>query len=213
MKKNNNSIHPTAIIGKNTAIEKGVKIGAYCIIGDTIYDEHMTNGKIIIKKRAIVGHHSVIYSDVVIGADTVLDPFSRVGPNANIGSNTRLLYGARVHEDTSIGNSCSISGNCPDRTTFGDHVIHLGRIAHSYYHPFDGWDEPEEPGPTIGSHVVVGVDALIIGPVKICDNVFIFPKEIVRENLSSNGIFKNGEWQEMRDWAKYLRMTGKIFSF
>lgn len=208
----NISIHPTAIMGKNVKLEKGVKINAYCIIGESFNEGKDKKGKIIIKKGATINHHSIIYNNVVIGEGTILDPFSRVGPNAKIGSNTHLLYGARVHEEVTIGDSCSIGGNCPDRTTFGDHVVHLGRIAHSYYYPFEDWDELEEPGPSLGSHVVVGVDALIIGPVKIGNNVFIFPKEIVRDDLPDDGIFRDSKWQKMPNWTKYLRMLGKISS-
>jgi len=205
-------IHPTSIIGKNVELKAGVKIGAYCIIGELYDDEYTNDKKIIINERAIINHHSVIYDNVVIGEEVILDPFSRVGPNAIIGPKTRLLYGARVHEEVVIGKSCSISGNCPDRTTFGDNVIHLGRIAHSYYYPFADWDEPAEPGPTLGSCVVVGVDALIIGPIKIGDNIFIFPKEIVRNDLAGDGIFKDGKYINMPNWPRYFRMLEKIYS-
>lgn len=203
-------IHPTSIIGKNVKIGSGSSIGAYCIIGLSVDGSDDSEGEVVIGPSTIIGHHTVIYENVVIEAGTILDPYSRIGPNAKIGSETRLLYGARVHEKVCIGSYCSIAGNCPDRTTFGDHVIHLGRIAHSYYYPFADWDAPEEPGPILGSYVVVGVDALIIGPVHIDDNVFIFPQEIVRMDLPSGGIFRSGQWHDMPNWASYLRAFGKI---
>lgn len=210
MEKNKIKIHPTAIVDKSTIIGENSEIGAYCIIGESDIEERTHGEKVIIGENAIIGHHSVIYEQVTIGPGVILDPFSRIGPNARIGAETKLLYGTRVHEEVIIGKHCSIAGNCPDRTTFGDYVIHLGRIAHSYYHPFENWDEPEEIGPTLGSNIVVGVDSLIIGSVNIGDNVFIFPREIVRNSLPSDGIFKGGKWQKMPRWSEYLRVIGKI---
>src|SRR5579864_4127196 len=143
----NVQIHPTAIVGKNVRIGEGAHIGPYCILGLSYSAADELSGEVQIGPDTMVGPHTVVYDDVVLEAGTILDPSSRIGPHARIGTQTRLLYGTRVHEETSIGSFCVIAGNCPDRTTFGDYVIHLGKIAHSYYYPFADWDGPEEPGP------------------------------------------------------------------
>jgi UDP-3-O-[3-hydroxymyristoyl] glucosamine N-acyltransferase len=207
IKHNKNKIHPTALLVKDIVLGKDVTIEAYSVVGQS---EDEDNVNIHIGDDTIIGHHSIIYNNVIIGSEVVLDPFSRVGPNAKIGDRSKILYGARVHEEAEIGKDCSIAGNCPDRTSIGDNVIHLGRIAHSYYHPFAEWDEPQEPGPSIGSKVIIGVESLIIGPVSIGDNVFIFPKEIVRSNLPNGGIYKDGRWKKMPNWSKYLNILGKL---
>ena len=203
-------IHPTTIIGPKVETSPGVQIGAYCVIGAAHSSGSESSGSTRLGRNARIGDHCVIYEDVVIGKNTTVDPFCRVGPHATIGENAHLLYGARVHEEVKIGNSCVIAGNCPDRTQFGDEVMHLGRIAHSFHHPFADWDIPEEPAPVIVSYVAIGIQALIIGPVKIGDNTFIFPREVVRCDLPGNGIFKDGHWHDMPNWTKYLRILERI---
>ncbi len=203
-------IHPTSVVEEYVHIAEGVRIGAYCVIGYSERGEHDPTQRIVIGTDTVVGPHSVLYDDVSIESHVVLDPFSRVGPHAHIGARTHLLYGARVHEHVEIGSDCSIQGNCPDRTTFGDHVIHLGRIAHSYYSPFADWDTPEEPGPTLESFIVVGAHALLIGPIHIGSNTFILPGEVVRTDLPGDGIFQGGRWHSMPNWATYLRILKKL---
>lgn len=196
-------IHSSAIIHHNVRLGKNVSIGAFCIIGET--DEDI----ISIGDNTRIGHHSYIFGEVKIGRECEFDAFTRIGDYAEIGDKTRLLYGARVHCNVVIGNSCIIAGNCPDQTIFGDHVIHLGKISHSFYHPFANWDAPEEPGPTIASKVVIGTDANLIGPVNIGENVFIFPREIVRHNIPPNSIFMKGKVKYMPNWSDYLRSLGR----
>lgn len=208
--RQNSTIHETSLVDKQVKIGEGASIGAYCVIGlseqnpaDSIYAVDLGAG-------IRIGSHCVIYRDVHLAAEVTLDPFCRIGPHATIGARTRLLYGARVHEHVQIGSDCVIQGNCPDRTTMGDHVIHLGRIAHSYYTPFADWDEPEEPGPVLESHIVIGANALLLGSIHIGSNTFIFPGEIVRTSLPGNGLFQGGRWRHMPHWTAYLRILKKL---
>lgn len=196
-------VHPTALVAESAQIAPATVIGAYVIV-EEVDGEAPSFGT-----GAFIGHHSIIRGLVRIGASCCLDPFSRVGPDAEIGCRTRLLYGARVHEETSIGQNCVIAGNCPDRTTIGDSVVHLGKISHSFYHPFANWDDPAETGPKIGSNVVIGTDANIVGPVTIGNNVFILPREIVRIDIPANSVFRDGKPHSMPNWADYLRVFGR----
>lgn len=91
------------ILGKNTDIgaftyinakygvelQENVQIGSHCSIysWSTIDDK---KGKIIIKKNAKIGAHSVIMPGVTIGANTVIGAFSFV--NKDIEANV-LAYG------------------------------------------------------------------------------------------------------------------------
>ncbi len=196
-------VHPTAIVASTVVVGEGASIGAYAIVGEP------DRGAVYLAPACRIGHHSVILHSVSVGARTTLDPFSRVGPSAKIGDDTRLLYGARIHEDVEVGDHCVIAGNCPDRTTVRDHVVHLGKISHSFYHPFADWDEAAEPGPFLESHVVIGTDANIIGPVRIGPNAFIFPREIVRRTVPPDSIVTNGQVVHMPHWAAYLRSLGQ----
>jgi serine acetyltransferase len=208
--RQNVTIHTTSIVEPSVQIGAGSQIGPYSIIGLSERSETNSALEIVLEEGTIIGPHCVIYGDVHLGAGVILDPFCRIGPHATIGTRTRLLYGARIHEHVRIGSDCSIQGNCPDRTTFGNHVIHLGRIAHHYFSPFDDWDEPEELGPTLASNIVIGADALLIGPIHIGDNTFIFPRERVSTDLPGDGIFREGRWHHMPHWQTYLRILKKL---
>jgi UDP-3-O-[3-hydroxymyristoyl] glucosamine N-acyltransferase len=203
-------IHETSVVESQVQIGEGSRISAFCVIGLSEWGGSDPTGTIDLGPGTRIGSHCVIYGDVQLETGVTLDPFCRVGPHATIGARTRLLYGARVHEQVQIGSDCAIQGNCPDRTTIGHHVVHLGRIAHQYTDPFADWDEPAEPGPTLESHIVIGANAVLIGPIHIGSNTFIFPGEIVRTHLPGNGMFQGGKWQHMPNWPTYLRMLKKL---
>jgi bifunctional UDP-N-acetylglucosamine pyrophosphorylase/glucosamine-1-phosphate N-acetyltransferase len=199
------SVSPHAQVGADVDLAATVSIGPFSIIGSVAGFD--SKGPIRIGEDCIIGPHVVIYGSVTLGSRVVVDPFCRIGPHASVGDDTQILYGARIHEETSVGHHCIVGGNCPDRTTIGDHVVHLGRIAHGFHFPFAGdWDAPAEPGPTIGSHVAIGVNAIIVGPITIGDNTFILPGEIVRESLSGGGIWRGGKWVPMPNWQQHLRL-------
>ena len=180
------SVSPHALVDPHADIGEGVSVGPFSVIGSAV--GHTSEGPVRIGAHSAIGSHAIVYGSVTIGSRVSVDPFCRIGPYATIGDDCRLLYGARVHEEVTIGHHCVISGNCPDKTTLGDHVVHLGRIAHGFHHPFEtDWDGPAEPGPTIGSRVAIGVDAIIVGPVTIGDNTFVLPGEIVREFVARVG--------------------------
>ena len=201
-------VHPTALVGEGSQLGQGVIVGAYATIGllEGVAPDLPAPR---IGDRCVIGHHCVIERGAVLETDVQLDPYSRVA-NAFIGNGTRLLYGARVHEDVAIGQDCRIAGNCPDRTVIGDCVTHLGKIAHGGYWPFLDWDEPKEVAPVIGSRVLIATDALLIGPIRIGSNVFIFPREIVRQDVPDDGIFRNGAFYRMPGWPRYLGVVGMV---
>jgi UDP-3-O-[3-hydroxymyristoyl] glucosamine N-acyltransferase len=201
-------LHPTAIIGENVQLGPGCRVGPYAILGLEVTGE--TRGQVTLGSGVTVGAHALLYGEVEIGDRSTLDPFSRVGPRAAVGSDNRILYGARVHEECVVGDRCRVAGNCPDRTIFGSDVVHLGRIAHSFHFPFaEDWDLPQEQGPSIGSRVAIGPEALIVGAITIGDNTFVLPGEVVRSDLPGDGIYRGGQWSTMPNWTKYLRLLGR----
>lgn len=199
------TISKHALIAPDVELGDGASVGPFSILGDV--DGIDSHGHVRVGAEATIGPHVVVYGSVTLGARVVVDPFCRIGPRAVVGDDSQILYGARVHEEVSIGRHCVIGGNCPDRTTIGDHVVHLGRFAHGFHFPFEeDWDRPAEPGPAIGSRVAIGVNAIVVGPITIGDNTFILPGETVRESLPGNGIWRNGDWVPMPNWSRYLRL-------
>jgi UDP-3-O-[3-hydroxymyristoyl] glucosamine N-acyltransferase len=76
-------VDPTAKIGQNVRLGKGVSVGAYVVIDD----------------------------NVEIGAGSIISTGSRIGENTKIGENTRLDCNVVVYHNCTIGSSVIIQAN------------------------------------------------------------------------------------------------------
>ncbi|MEF3167905.1 MAG: acyl-ACP--UDP-N-acetylglucosamine O-acyltransferase [Deltaproteobacteria bacterium] len=147
-------IHETAIVSPSAALEKGVGIGPFSVIGP-----HVTIGK-----NAKIGPHVVIEGNTRIGDGVTVAQFASIGaPPQDLkygGEPTRVEIGHRtvirefvtVHRGTEkgggitkVGSDCLIMAYChiAHDCRVGDHVIMAN-------------------GATLGGHVQVG-DHVVIG--------------------------------------------------
>ncbi|NVM02034.1 MAG: serine O-acetyltransferase [Candidatus Helarchaeota archaeon] len=92
-----------------------------------------------------------------------------IHPGAKIGSDFFIDHGS----GTVIGETAEIGGNC----TLYQNVT-LGGIS----------IKREKRHPTLGSNVVVGAGAKILGPVKIGDNVRIGANSVVTKDIPENSV-------------------------
>src|SRR5690606_20580746 len=88
-----NAIHPSALIGKNVTIKKGIAMMAGAIVNSD----------------AKVGAFTIINTKASLGHDSQLKDFASLAPSATIGGNvtictcTAISLGANVLQDISIG--------------------------------------------------------------------------------------------------------------
>jgi acetyltransferase-like isoleucine patch superfamily enzyme len=205
--KHLNSINSSAIIGAKVSLGLKICVGAYSIIGCVYPDTE--DIETIIGNNCDILHHVIVEPGAEIGENVFIDHFSRIGNKSKIGNNTMILYGSRIHDEVIIGTHCRIAGNCPDRTTIGNNVTHMGRINHSYNFPFDDWNKPNEVAATIEDNVVIGANALLIGNIRIGNNTFISPGEIIRKNIPANSFCFNSKVINMPDWPEKIKcLTG-----
>lgn len=141
------NIHPTAIISKNTNIDKTVKIGPYCVIGDnvTLKANVTLISHVTIDKNTEVDEGTTIYpfavigfrpqdlkfeeeeTRVVIGKNNTIREYvsihiaTKVNPTltTTIGDNCLLMGGVHIAHDCKIGNNVIIA----NPTVLGGHVI------------------------------------------------------------------------------------------
>lgn len=192
-------VHPTATIGH------GSVIGFPSIDLPYSPDEELRTA---IGPSVRVGCFCVIEAGAHLEAGVKVDHYVRVGPGTTIGENTYLLYGTRIHCDVRIGKRCIISGNCPDRTAIGDDVRHFGRLHHDYSTPSAPWDDVEEPSPSIGSRSVIGAGAVVIGGVRIGENVYISAGEVVRCDVPDRSVVHKGRIIPATGWRGKLSESG-----
>jgi serine acetyltransferase len=175
-------VHTKVRIGKN------VKIGHCSCIG--YGDEE--DGEIIIGDNVCIGAFCVIHFGAVLEAHVDLDHYCKVGAGAAIGKKSKILYAKHVSEYAKIGANCIIGGHVADRTIIEDNVTYLGEIAHSHRDATQDWDTTEEESPIIYRGSVVGVNALIIGGVKIGPRAYVGAGEIVRFDVPEGMLLNKG---------------------
>lgn len=179
------------ICKENVKIDGDIKIGHFSILGAN------NPNPLIIGKNASVGGFCIIEGNSIIGENAVIDDYCAIYSNVQIGNNLKLLYGKNIYGRSVIGDDCIIGGNVPERMIISDRVTFMGEVAHSHYNPKKDWDTTDEPSPTIGEGSIIGVNALIIGGIKIGKNCYVSAGEILNHNLEDNSVYLKGKVYEI----------------
>ena len=205
-------ISDSAIIYPDSLIDPTAMVQAYSIIGyvglEIELKSHHHNLKTIVQSGVTVEPHCIVYVGASLERGVHLDPYCRVGRNSVVGAFTQVMYGARVHDDVVIGQDCVIAGNVSNRIQIGDRVRHHGKLSHRYNRPSSGWHDIEEPSMSIGSDVVIGMGAILIGDITIGDHVYIAAGEVVRTDVPPYSIVYRGVVRAAEDWSGSLRYSG-----
>ncbi|WP_198027628.1 acetyltransferase [Seonamhaeicola sp. S2-3] len=96
-----NAIHPTAVIGKDVKIGKGVVVVAGSIINS----------------NAVIGDFCIINTKASLGHDSQLKKYASLAPNSTIGGNvkigtcTAICLSASIIQDITIGKHCIIGAS------------------------------------------------------------------------------------------------------
>jgi serine acetyltransferase len=170
-------------------------------LGHCTYIGHRNNTvptSISIGEGTSIGAFCVIKNNVTIGRRVRLGDYVAIEEGAVIGDDTRILYRAHIHEGAIVGRRCVIGSDVIDRCLIEDDVTFMGDMVHAHKDPTQDWDTTEEPSPTILRGTVVGVRALLIGPVSIGPGSYIGAGEIVRASVRSNYAVLSGQTIPLR---------------
>lgn len=184
--KKEDQIHPTAVIGKNVEIGKGVSIGAYAVIeeGVRIGEKTVISAHTYIGKKAIIGKETFIHPRVTIGERVVIGNKVVIESGTVIGSEGFGYYeeNNRYHKIPHLGtviieDEVEIGANVTiDRATLGKTWIKRGtkidnlvQIAHNV---------------TIGENCIIVAQVGISGSVKIGDGVILAGQVGVCDHLT-----------------------------
>jgi len=179
-------IHPTAIVGEGTRVDRAVSIGPYAVIGNGCE----------IEQQVVIGSACVIGDGVRIGEESILYPHATVYAHCSIGARVILHSGAVVGSDgfgyaavngrqvkiphvgrVVIEDDVEIGANSTiDRATLGETRIGAGtkidnlcQIGHNV---------------AIGRDVVIAAEAGISGSVTIGDRVVMAGKVGVVDHVT-----------------------------
>jgi len=124
-----NEIHSTAIVEKGAALGEGVKLGAYCVVGQ--------NAKIGAGTELM--SHAVVDGYTNIGSQCVIHPFARIGgptqdlkykggaPGVIVGDRTVLRECVTINAGTHDGEMTEVGSDC--LLMAYSHVAHACKIG------------------------------------------------------------------------------------
>ncbi len=188
-------IHENVKLGKNVTIGHGSCIG----YGNPV------DGEIIIEDNVTINAFCVIHFGATLKKGVYVDHFCKIGIDAFIDEKSQILYGKHIYDEARIGKNCIIGGHVADRTVIEDDVTYLGEIAHNHRNASLDWDETVEPSPIIYKGSVVGVNALIIGGIKIGPCAYIAAGEIVRTDVGEGMIMQKGKIEPLKKFRNLFK--------
>jgi len=186
-------------------IASDVVIGQYSLVG--VEDGSNTTGQIA--RGCSIGSFCHITQSVTLGPDVYVDNYVRIGDETTVGERTRLLFNATIDKRARIGHDCIISGNVVNDVEIGDFVSYQGNIAHAHRNPLIPWDDYWESSPRILDQSVVGVDALLIGPVSIGPRSYIGAGEVVRHDVPPDSVLFKGEISPLSKWRGLIQVRDR----
>lgn len=169
----------------------GVTIDHFAVVGQInpypgVF-EHDGEKNVVIGDHAVIGCYAMLFEGATVAANAVVEARGTVGSLSAIGAASRLLYGAQVHDNVSVGADSFIAGFIADNCHIGDRCRVFGSLIHKFGKPQErDWDTTDEVGPVLGNDVIVGWNAILIGPIRIGNGVRIKPGSIVRRDLADH---------------------------
>ncbi|HJW12800.1 MAG TPA: UDP-3-O-(3-hydroxymyristoyl)glucosamine N-acyltransferase [Albitalea sp.] len=199
------SVGPLAVIEGGAVIGDGAVIGAQCFIGaraivgrDTRFAAHVTLGH-----DCRIGERGIVHSGVVIGADGF-----GFAPAGGRWEKIEQLGNVRIGNDVEIGANTCIDRGALDDTVIEDGVkldnlIQIGHNVHIGEHTAMAGCVGVAGSATIGAHCTVGGGAIVLGHLRLADNVHISAASVVMRSILKpgqySGVFPiddNASWEK-----------------
>ncbi len=205
LKKREQKIHFTTIIGENCTFDSTIAIGSCCTIGNNVYIGKNTiiNNNVVIFDNTVIGNNCYIKSGSIIGEDGFGFDFEEdgtpiriphignviIGNNVEVGSNTVIVRGTLnstiIEDNVKIDDQVFIAHNSKiGKNTI---IIAFAEISGSV---------------NIGENCWIGPNCSIIQKIIIGNNVTIGIGTVVTNNVESNKKIMGLESLELRRLLK-----------
>lgn len=178
----NVEIHPTALLDQPFRRFQGGR-EPYSIE----YERSHMGENVWIGPWAIIGKGAVLHDGVVVDSHCIIEPNSVIGPG------TLVTYRSIVGGDVTVGRNCVIGGFIGEGCSIGSDCRIFGRLLHRHLDTTLSWDEHDvpEPSPIIEDKTFIGVDALIIGGVRIGPRAYVTAGAIITRDVPPNHVATN----------------------
>jgi bifunctional UDP-N-acetylglucosamine pyrophosphorylase/glucosamine-1-phosphate N-acetyltransferase len=162
-------IAPGTVIEGATVIGENVRIGPGCTLTDTVVGDGA-------RLRHTVADHAEIGEDVTVGPYAYLRPGTRIADGAHIGCHVEL-------KNANVGEGAKV----PHLTYVGDADIGAGSNigAGTIFANYDGVRKSHT---TVGEHVFVGSNSVLIAPVTIEDGAYVAAGSAVSQDVPSGAL-------------------------
>ncbi len=186
-------VHPTAVIGKDAVLGRGVGVDAHVVIADgaEIGDGVVLYAGTYVGRNSRIGAKTLVYAnvsireDVLIGEDCIIHPGAVIGSDgfgftSDASGHKKIPQCGRVV----IGDNVEIGANSAiDRATFGktvigsgtkiDNLVQIGHNAQIGEHCLISGNAGIAGSAILGDFVTVAAGAGVTGHVEVGDHVTI----------------------------------------
>lgn len=193
-------IDPTASIGANSVIKKGVKIGAYSHIGAScVIGEETTIGEHTVIDANVTTYHGIkIGNRVRIGSGTVIgsDGFG-IAKHQGSWHKIPQIGGVILQDEVEIGANCAIDRGAIGNTLLEkgvklDNLIQVGHNVKIGENTAIAGCVGISGSTIIGKNCLIGGAAGIAGHISIADNVVITGGTEVTKSIREPGVYSSG---------------------
>ena len=187
-------VDKSSIIGVNSVICRGVRIGSNCIIKNNI-----------VIKNSIIGSNVIINDNTSVGTTGFGFDFKKRGAkflNPQIGI-------VIIKDNCSIGSSCTIDRGKIDATYIGENsmIDNLVHIAHNVYIGQNACIAAQtgiSGSVKIGNNSTIGGQVGFAGHIDIGNNVIVAAKSGVTKNIKDNSIVAGFPAIDIKLWKKKI---------
>jgi bifunctional UDP-N-acetylglucosamine pyrophosphorylase/glucosamine-1-phosphate N-acetyltransferase len=182
-------ILPGTHLEGSTSIGPGARIGPGCLLRDTSVGPDATVTYAVCESAEIA-------SGADVGPFARLRPGTRIGPGAHIGSYVEL-------KNATVGDGAKV----PHLTYVGDADIgeHSNIGAATIFVNYDGVAKHHT---TVGSHVRIGSDTMLVAPVNVGDGAFTAAGSVITEDVPAGALgIARGKQHNSAGWVERRHPT------
>lgn len=214
------SVGPLAIIEDGAIIGDDVVIGAGCFIaaGTRIGVGSRLHPRVTLYRGVVMGERALIHSGAVIGADGFGFAPDKHNPNG-LWSKIPQFGGVSIGNDVEIGANTTVDRGALEDTRIGDGVkldnqIQIGHNTQIGAHTAMAGCVGVAGSAIIGERCTFGGSAMVLGHLKIVDDVHVSAASLVMSSIDKPGRYTGAfPLAEHRDWernAAVLRQLARL---
>lgn len=208
-------IHPSAVVASSAKLGERVSIGAGCVVGEncTLGDDSCLYPRVVVYPNCTIGKRVIIHSGAVIGADGF-----GIAKDGDRWVKIPQIGAVRIGDDVEIGANTTIDRGALDDTVLEDGVkldnqIQVGHNTRIGANTAVAGCTGIAGSADIGANCTFGGAAMILGHLRIVDNVHVSAGTMITRSVLKPGTYTGiYPFDEHDAWARAaaaVRRKGK----